>query len=67
MERLKTYKITYTAWHDGARMPVRGEFIIAAESERDAIGACALRWPEMMVDSVSEIGGNCPEIPDSSS
>lgn len=51
---MKVYHIRYTAWQEGARMPVHGEFDLPARNEEDARQLCALRWPEMMIEEIRE-------------
>jgi hypothetical protein len=51
---LKTFKIKYWAWPEGARIKTTGEFEIAGESEEDVKAACQVRWPEMIITSCDE-------------
>lgn len=51
---MKTYTVKYWAWPEGARIKTEGEFEIAGQSREDAISACELRWPEMIITSCEE-------------
>jgi hypothetical protein len=53
---MKIYHIEYTAWAEGARIPVRGEFDLPAASENDARQACKTRWPDMRIERIEQSG-----------
>lgn len=54
-ERLRLYRIKYWAWPDGARLSTHGEFELPARDETDARQACAVRWPDMQIQQISEV------------
>ncbi len=50
--KMERFHIRYTAWLEGARIPVHGEFDLPAKDKQDAIECCAIRWPEMDIQQI---------------